>query len=290
MKAQLIDSGLHSKKNIRIKKVDEFYLNAPFHFHDTCEIVLIEESYGKRVIGDHIDSFTEGDLVMIGPNVPHIWQNDSIYYRKRKGYRVKATVIYFSPSIILDLAYDTESFPAIDELLNKASRGLQITGKTRDIVAAELMKIESEDGLKKISTFLNVIDELSKTKDFTYLASDGYKNGYTTKDTGRFNDVYQFLINNFHREISLEEIADVAKMTPTAFCRYFKNRTNKSLTRFINELRVGHACKLLANMSYTIADVCYECGFNNAVNFNKFFKIIMKQTPTEFRSIHKKES
>ena len=288
MKAQLIDSGLHAKKKIRIKRVDQFYLDTPFHFHDSCEIVLIEESFGKRVVGDHIDSFTNGDLVFLGPNLPHIWQNDSLFYRKRKGYRVKAMVIYFSADIILELAYNTEAFERIEALFSNARRGLHILGNTKTCLAKEISNIMQEDGLKQIASFLNIIDTLSQTNEYEYLASEDYKNAYTVKDTERFNDVYQFLINNFHREITLEEISGIAKMTPNAFSRYFKTRTNKSVIRFINELRIGHACKLLKNLDYSISDICYECGFNNMVNFNKFFKIITKTTPSEIRKNIKK--
>src|SRR3954447_18645932 len=100
MKARLIDTGLHANRQFRLKTVDEYYLNSPFHFHEACEIVLIEEGYGKRIVGDHIDDFEKGDLVLMGPNLPHIWQNDNVYFQKRKTMRVKATVLYFDPSLV----------------------------------------------------------------------------------------------------------------------------------------------------------------------------------------------
>lgn len=283
MKARLIDAGLPSLKTIRIKNVEQFYLDTPFHFHDACEMVLIEESFGKRVVGDHVAHFNEGDLVLMGSNLPHIWQNDSIFFLKKKGYRVKATVIYFSPSFLLNLAYDATNVKSIECLLNRANRGLHFSGTTQSLVKEKLLQIDKEEGLKKISLFLDIIDLLCKSEEYMYLASEGYKNAYTFKDTGRFNDVYQFLIYNFHRTISLEEIAAIANMSPTAFCRYFKNRTQKSLTRFITELRIEHACKLLQNNDYAVADVCYECGYNNLVHFNKSFKAITTCTPSEYK-------
>src|SRR6266540_7457529 len=108
MKARIMDAGINEGKSIRIKKIDQFFLNSPFHFHNNCEIVLIEESFGKRIIGDNIDNFSEGDLVLMGPNLPHIWQNDAIFFLKRKEFRVKATVIYFAPSLLLQLAENNE--------------------------------------------------------------------------------------------------------------------------------------------------------------------------------------
>lgn len=285
MKARLIDAGLASIKTIRIKNVEQAYLDTPFHFHDACEIVLIEESYGKRVVGDHIAHFSEGDLVLMGPNLPHIWQNDSIFLKNKNDNCVKATVIYFSPSFLLDLTYDIDSKISIESFLKRSYRGLHFKGITQTLVIEKLAQMGKEEGIKKISFFLDIIDLLLKSDEYEYLASESYKNSYTFKDTGRFNDVYQLLINNFHRNITLEEIASVANMSPTAFCRYFKNRTQKSLTRFINELRIGHARKLLQDKEYAISDVCYESGYNNMVHFNKNFKGITGCTPSEYKKV-----
>lgn len=285
MKAQHIDAGLSSNKGIRFKKVDLFYLDTPFHFHESCEMVLIEESFGKRVVGDHVAPFAEGDLVLMGPNLPHIWQNDSIYYLKKKGYRVKATVIYFSPVYLQNITDDPLVIKTIENLLTKASRGLFFKGLLQKELKEKILAMENENGLKKVSSFLNIIDTLAHSNDYEFLASEGYKNSYTAKDTNRFNDVYQFIITNFHRTISLEEIALVARMSPTAFCRYFKNHTQKSLTWFINEVRIGHACVLLQKKEYSITDICYECGYNNLVNFNKFFKAITGSTPSDYRKL-----
>lgn len=283
MKARLIDTGLNSLKTIRIKEVDQFYLDTPFHFHEACEIVLIKESYGKRVVGDNVANFNEGDLVLMGPNLPHIWQNDSIYFLKKKDYRVRAIVLYFSPSFLLEIAQDEKSVKTIEGFLKKANRGLLFKGLTQKLVEEKMTGIIEDDGLRKIIRFIDIIDTMSKSDEYEYLSTEGYKHSYTFKDTSRFNDVYQYLMNNFHRFISLEEIAGVAKMSPTAFCRYFKNHTQKSLIRFINELRIGHACKLLQNEEYSITDVCYECGYNNLVNFNKFFKQITGKTARDYR-------
>lgn len=283
MKARLIDAGLNSLKTIRVKNVEQFYLDTPFHFHEACEIVLIKESYGKRVVGDNVSNFNEGDLVLMGPNLPHIWQNDSIFFLKKKDYKVKATVVYFSPNFLIDLADDPTSVKKIEAFLKNTNRGLFFKGKTQQCVAEKLSAIDEVEGLRKTMQFIDIIDMLSTSDEYEFLASEGYRNSYTFKDTGRFNDVYQFLMNNFHRAVSLEEIAGVAKMSPTAFCRYFKNHTQKSLIRFITELRIGHACKLLQNDDYSITDVCYECGYNNLVNFNKFFKQITGKTPRDYR-------
>ncbi|MCH5719257.1 helix-turn-helix domain-containing protein [Niabella hibiscisoli] len=129
---------------------------------------------------------------------------------------------------------------------------------------------------------------LSSSEEYSYLASVSYKNLYEEKDTGRINMVYKYLMQNFQDDISLQEVANLCNMTPSAFCRYFKSRTQKSVIQFLNELRIGHASKLLLNERYSISDVCYECGYNSIANFNKFFKSIKKTTPSEYRKNSKK--
>jgi AraC-like DNA-binding protein len=283
MKPQLIDVNLSGTKTIQIKKVDQFYLDAPFHFHHLCELVWVEQSFGKRIVGDHIDNFEDGDLVLMAPNLPHIWQNDQAFLGRKKGFHVKATVIYFPADFLLTLTDEQDVLKPTQELIKNAYRGLFFFGETKKKVSEILSNISGTEGFKKIIYFLQVFYILSNSKEFQYLASFSFKNLYDEKDAGRINDVYKFLMQNFHRNISLKEISDICNMTPGSFCRFFKSRTQKSLTQFLNELRVGHACKLLHNEDYSMADVCYECGYNNTANFNKFFKSIKGKTPSEYR-------
>jgi len=283
MKAQLIDVDLSSSKNIHIKKVDTFFLDTPFHFHHLCELVWVEKSFGKRIVGDSIDNFEDDDLVLMGPQLPHIWQNDDVFYRKKKGYRVKATVIYFPSDFALNLTSEQNILGPVQELIKNSSRGLHFFGTTRQKVCQILSSIAKAEGLNKIINFLEVIELLSHSLEYKHLASLSFKNLYEEKDTGRINVVYQFLMQNFYRDITLQEISNLCNMAPNAFCRFFKSRTQKSFTRFLNELRIGHACKLIQDETYSVSDVCYQCGYNNLANFNKFFKLITGFTPSVYR-------
>ncbi|WP_183564085.1 AraC family transcriptional regulator [Mucilaginibacter sp. SP1R1] len=283
MKAQLIDVGLSDSKNIHIKKVDKFFLDSPFHFHHLCELVWVEKSFGKRIVGDNIDNFEDGDLVLMGPELPHIWQNDDAFYRKKKGYRVKATVIYFPADFTLALTNEQNILRPVQELIKRASRGLHFFGTTGQKVSQILSSISKAEGLHKIINFLEVIEILSHSTEYEYMASLSFKNLYEEKDTGRINIVYQFLMQNFYRNITLQEVSDLCNMTPNAFCRFFKSRTQKSFTQFLNELRIGHACKLIQNETYSVSDVCYQSGYNNLPNFNKFFKTVTGFTPSKYR-------
>ncbi|WP_160714981.1 AraC family transcriptional regulator [Chitinophaga solisilvae] len=289
MKARLMDTGLHASRQFRVKQVDEYFLNSPFHFHDTCEIVLIEEGYGKRIVGDHIAEFEQGDLVMMGPDLPHIWQNDSIYFQQRKHLRVKATVLYFDPSMVMNLIAGTTAERHVQQLFTSAARGISIQGDTHACIVEKFSVIRSTDGLKRMAVFLEVIDLLAGSADHHLLASSNYSHAMTLKDTGRFSDVYQFLMMNFHRDIPLEEVAAVAKMSPTAFCRYFKARTQKSFVSFLQEIRISHACKLLRNSELSILETALESGYNNLVNFNKCFRNVTSQSPSMYRKAMRKK-
>ncbi|RFM26884.1 AraC family transcriptional regulator [Deminuibacter soli] len=280
MRAQLIDIAFSDKRTIRVKQVDQPHLDNPLHFHDHCELVWIQQSTGKRIIGDHVDQFSAGDLLLMGPGLPHVWHNDT---PEDGSARSRAIVVYFHPEFLLSLSDEPTYKQSVGSLLEHASRGLQIHGQTRKAVTLLLEKITATEGLAKILCLLQIIELLTSADDYRLLASFGYKSNYDQKDNARIQQVYAYLINHFNTDISLETIAGVANLSPNAFCRYFKSKTQKSFVQLLHEIRIGHACKLLQNEQYSIAEICYQCGYNNLTNFNKFFKQLKNCTPTEFR-------
>lgn len=283
MKPQLIDIGTSTKKSIQIKVVEQKYLMAPFHFHDMCELVYIQKSYGKRIVGDHVGNFKEGDLVLMGPNLPHIWLNDNSFRHPRSKKMVQAVVVYFSPDLLINLS-DDESVTAIaGALIVRSQRGLWIYGKARDIIIGKMDTLANGKGLKKLIAFLGILDILSDSNEFQYLASIGFKNSYSEKDTNRLNEVYQYLNKNFTQKVSLQEVSKIANMSSSAFCRFFKSRTQKPFSLFVNELRIAYACRLLLNRELSVTSIAFECGYQNLSNFNKFFRKITGQTPLQYR-------
>lgn len=282
MKPLFINTGITDQRLMYIKKVDTSYLDKPFHFHPNCELVWIEEGYGKRVVGDDVSAFHEGDLVLMGPNTPHIWTNDDVFYKGNKHLRSKAIVVYFSPHL-LDHLVEPSGLKHFRALLQKAGRGLAILGETKENIRKKLSGIFEKEGLSQLVDFLSILDMLSRTREVQYLSSVRFVNTYTERDVDRINAVYQFLLQNFKKDIQLEEVARIAHMAPTAFCRFFKQRTNKTLSHFLNELRIQHACDLLSNTDRTVAEVSYESGYHNMTNFNKFFKEITRLKPSEYR-------
>jgi len=278
----LVDVGITDAQLTHIKKIDTSYLDSPFHFHPNCELVYIEEGYGKKVIGDNISNFNEGDVLLMGPDLPHILTNDDDFYRGNKRLRSKAIVIYFSP-LILDNLLRPNSLVSLNTLIKRSRRGLSVTGRTKEIVGEKILEMAQQEDISQFITFLSILDILIGSKETKYLSSDKFVNTYNEKDTGRINAVYRFLMHNFKKDIQLEEVAGIAHLAPTAFCRFFKQRTKKTFSAFLNELRIRHACELLNNPELSITEISSLSGYHNATNFNKFFKEITGLTPTSFR-------
>ncbi len=278
----LVDVGITDTQLTHIKKIDTLYLDSPFHFHPNCELVYIEEGYGKKVIGDDISSFNEGDVLLMGPDLPHILTNDDDFYRGNKRLRSKAIVVYFSPLILHNLLRPN-SLTTLNTLIKKSRRGLEVTGRAREIVGEKILDMAKQEDISQFITFLSVLEILSVSKEIRYLSSDKFVNTYNEKDTGRINAVYRFLMHNFKKDVQLEEVASIAHLAPTAFCRFFKQRTKKTFSGFLNELRIRHACELLNNPELSIAEISSLSGYRNATNFNKFFKEITGSTPSSFR-------
>jgi len=283
MKAHLIEIGLHKEQSFSIKKIDQHHFESPFHFHDLCEMNYVVESFGKTIVGDNISNFSSGDLVLMSSNLPHIWYNDPSYFKEENLASAKAIVTYFNPDFLIGLTNDSQYSLQIKSLLEKAKRGIRFFGETRRNAISKLNDIVDKKGLEKVIHFLDIVNLFLESKEYECLASIGYRHSFNEKDTERMNNVYQYLIKNFTDPISLSQIASVANLTPPAFCNFFKKRTQKSFSEFLNELRVGHACKLLHNQELTIADVCFQSGYQNMTNFNNFFKKITKKTPTQYR-------
>lgn len=279
MKPTLVDWGKTENDPIAIKTVDAPHLDNPFHFHPYCELVLILQGNGQRVVGDSIDNYFSNDLVLIGPNLPHIWRDE----RSDTPENTKSVVIYFSTSVF-DQLTDEQTLIKMKKLLSKACRGLKINGSLLEEVKSHMQAIVPLTGLAKTLQFIKIIDLILSSQEYTPLAGASYQNIFTTKDAMRVDKVYRYIIDNFKRTITLDEIAEVANLTPNSFCRFFKQASQKSFSQFVNEMRISYACKLLNDKDLPINQISSEAGFQNITNFNRFFKAITGVTPKQYRS------
>lgn len=283
MKARLIELGTQHLSSIFTKKIEENHFTTPFHFHDLCELNHVVNSYGKRIVGDNISNFSVGDLVLMSSNLPHMWYNDPSILKDSDTKSAKAIVTYFPCNFLGHLTDDPLVISKARALLEKAQRGLRFVGETQQKVSVKLHSLITKEGLPKVIEFLEIMDILLDSPEFEPLATVGYSHTFNEKDALRMNKVYQYLMNNFTEPISLADISAVANMTSPAFCNFFRKRTQKSFTLFVNELRIGHACRLLQDPELSISDVCFKSGYQSFANFNKFFKEITHRTPSQYR-------
>lgn len=257
-----------------------------WHNHVELEFLHILQGSGTRFIGDSIEAFESGDLVLVGPHLPHVWRSDKIYYEDLPEIRVEMILTQFIREFAGKDFLNLPEMHGVRELLDESVRGLQLLGKTREVVSEKLQKLTSKEGGERLLEFINILLYISKTKEYRKLSSLGFIDSYQSKGAGRINNVQDFIMNNFTEDITLKEAAEIAHMNETAFCRFFKSTTLKTFTQFLNEVRIGYACKLLLHESLNIAGVGYESGFKNISYFNRVFKASQGITPQQYQRKH----
>jgi AraC-like DNA-binding protein len=286
MKPHLLKVSLEpeSSFNLRQNKGRDFYNQ--WHFHPEIELIFIHQGRGTRFIGNDISRFESSELVLIGSNLAHMWRCDPEYFLKGSALEAEVTVIYFKRDFLGDKFFDTPELRSINILFEKAKQGLKITGEAKDEVEDLIFKLVDARGVERIVTLIRILEKIAVTKEKQFINSMYYPVEFDEFEVNRLNKIFQHTLSNFHKKISLSEVASVANLSTKAFCRYFKLKTRKTYYNFLLEVRVAHACNLLLSKNVTIYEVCYESGFNNLSNFNRYFKKIMNKTPFEYKKEH----
>lgn len=253
----------------------------PYHMHPDFQLNLVVEGRGTRVVGDHSEEYTSGDLVLLGPNLPHYWTYDNNFLAENgKG---KAVIIHFNNDFAgKDFIHKQEVKPIL-ELFDKAYRGLRIMGDCKTWVIEELMNIDDAQPLKRLVTLINILTEISQSGDIGYLAGPAFENKKIPEQELKIKRILNFISTHFNdSQLSLVKLANMASMSPTSFSKYFKKQTGQNYIEALTNLRLSEACKLLVNTDLSIAEIAHCCGYNNLSNFNKLFKTQYKCTPKKF--------
>jgi len=248
-----------------------------WHYHPEVELVYVKGGSGKRQIGSHVSYYSESSLMLIGSNLPHCGFTDRFTAHKQE------TVLQLKEEFLGDGFLDAPEMQDVKDLFNMAKGGIAFRGSTKAEVGSLLEALEVQDDFERLITLLQILHILSRSREFRILNAGGFALEASKKDNDRLNVVFNYVKTNFKEEITLHEIADLVSMTIPSFCRYFKKMTNKTFTQFVNEYRLVHASKLLAEQPMTITDVCFECGFNNFSHFSKSFKSFTGHSPSEYR-------
>lgn len=249
------------------------------HSHKNFELNLIISGSGRRIVGNHISSYTKGDLVLLGPNIYHCWE----VQETEPDQDAECIVTHFYENIINSDFFNIPELESLVTLLKDAGNGIFFKGKKAEKVAAYLTKMVNLSGLEMYIELLKVFNLLLQIDDREYLALPSSQPNIHEKDTDQINKVYEYVFQNIHEGIKLKEAAELVCMEPGSFCRYFKKKTNQTFMDYVKNVRIGIAAKLLAETDKQITQICFECGYNNLANFNHYFKDIMKKTPSEYR-------
>jgi AraC-like DNA-binding protein len=193
-----------------------------------------------------------------------------------------ALVIHFLPSFLSETFINLPEMRALKQLLNWSNRGLHVRSDQHQRISGLMENLLESQGMERIILLLSIVQELGEADLEHSIASLGFSHRYDDKDNERLNDIFQYVLTHFGREITLEEIADISNLSVNSFCRYFKTKTSKTFSHFLLEVRVGHACKLLLSTGLSISQICLDCGFNNLSNFNRYFKKFVGKTPTQY--------
>ena len=257
----------------------------PWHYHPEYELVMIRRSTGRRMVGDHIGHFEEGDLVFMGPLIPHVWVNDPEFVQGKKEYLANAIVIQFVDNFLGQTFMQIPEMNEFRQFLKISDRGMVIKGKAREKINALMEEMLPNNGLQRLSSLFSIFDILSglKKSEYELLASPGSLQNINSNTSDHFNKINEYIMRNFYEDISLPEIASVANMAVTTFCNFFKEHYRVTFVEYLNRVKIGYACKLFSENDVNVVEAAYKSGYNNLSNFNKQFKKLKNMTPSEYR-------
>lgn len=253
----------------------------PWHFHPELEITLTLKARGHRMIGDNIMTLAPGDLVMIGGNLPHVWHQDQGF--RKSPDAAHSLVIQFRADFLGREFLSKPELLSVRRLFERADRGLLISGRTRGAASEMIHRIMRTSGLARLTLLLEMLDLISRSRDLKPICSPGFFPQVAMADQDRMARVFRHIHDHLAQEIDRDHLAQLAGLSAGAFSRFFKTRTGKTVPRFVNELRIGLACRLLTEGHRKISAIAMDCGYGNLSNFNRQFLRMMKSTPLEFR-------
>jgi AraC-like DNA-binding protein len=273
-----INPSFGSSLNVR-EHNEKIEVNLPFwHFHPELELVYVNKGKGKRHIGSHLSYFNNSQLILIGANLPHSGFTDRF---STNGTEI---IVQFKEDFLGESFLEIPEMQQLKALFTRAKKGIIYNIEAKKYIGPKIEELLNYEGIERIIKFLDVLKDLATTNNYSLLNVDGFAFEVEPQDNKKIDIVFGHVSKNFKQSIPLDEIAGKVSMTVPAFCRYFKKVTGKTFTQFVNEFRIVHATKLLAENPTSITDICFESGFNNFSHFNKLFKKFTGKSPLKYRN------
>lgn len=274
IKRELIETGDGSSLRLLLTPMlNDLYF---WHFHPECEIVYVETEEGIRHVGEHLSRYEGSDLILIGPNIPHL----NFDYGVTKA--CEQVVVQFLEGLISERIATMPEFSSIGALLIKARQGIVFKGETKMKAALLLKELPSLGAFDRMLHLFRILHLLSHSQEFVLLNASPIVDSREERDMSRLQMVYRFLEEHYTRRIDIQEVAKSVHLSTPAFCRFFKKQSGITFTQFVNQFRVSRSRKLLLQQK-TVTEACYASGFDNLSYYNRIFKKITGENPSHFR-------
>jgi len=255
-----------------------------WHYHPELELHYVIKGEGVRFIGDNISNFSAGEILLLGEKLPHCWRCKEEYFQPESGLNVEVIVIHFLPDCLGRYLLNLPEAFLLNKLFEKAKTGIIVKGAANAQLAKLMHSAVNATNLDRIIVLLSILKILAENEDFDSITlSHNEFHQSNESDTIRLNKVCSYTLAKYKNEITLQEIAAIANLSVTSFCRYFKLMTKKTYSDFLTEIRISHACRLLIEDKLPTEVICFECGFNNISNFYRHFKKVTSMTPLEYK-------
>jgi AraC-like DNA-binding protein len=254
----------------------------PTHYHPEFEINYVEGAKGKRIVGESVNNYEGMDLVITGPNIYHSWQSET-------GGAELVVTIQFHHDLLPINFQNKNLFTSIKEMLEHSNRGIEFSQETIKLLAPRIKSLVNQNGFDSFLDFLSILHDMSISKTQKILCSQSFSPNDDMFKSRRIKLACDYINKHYEEKIAISTLANLIGMTDSSFCHFFKRRTGKSFVDYLNDVRIGHASVQLIDTTKTISEVCYNCGFNNISNFNRFFKSKKGLTPSEFRKFNQQQ-
>ncbi len=273
--SQAVGKAFSRRKIVRKSRP---FLSQAWHFHPEIELCYTLKSQGKRYVGNAISNYSEGDIVLIGPNVPHGFTTST---------NTEQYVIQFTSDFAGEAFLNLSELRPIKELLLKSRRGIVLHGGLKSKIQELTKLIFQKEGFQSFLMLLEILNTIAASSEYEQICSDQYSTSIRAGQLSRIKKVFKYIENNFQKDISVDDVRKCINLTEPAFYKFIKRHTKRKFTEILNEYRIAYASKQLINSSQTIAEICYASGYNNLSYFNRKFKDMMGRTPKEFRALYK---
>ncbi|MBL4674668.1 MAG: helix-turn-helix domain-containing protein [Mucilaginibacter sp.] len=275
-----------------IKRSSVYHALNDFHSHPELELIHVTEGIGTLIIGEKVIPLTGGELILIGCNVPHMFKFQQGYFvdlilrRGEKAANLDMMLLHFDPLIFGEHFIKAPENESLKVLARKAEAGLVIEGEQKEDVLKAMETLAGASATERLIYLLLLFNKIAQAQ-LQPIADQNTSSELNRTDETRLSKIFLITINEFHKRITLKDIADAVYMAPNAFCNYFKLKTGRTYFDFLLEVRIKHACKLLRTTDFSVLDICYYSGYTNLSNFNRQFKDFAGATPLEYRKNYK---